>query len=91
MSVVIVGGNECMEWKYKDICTRNNCSVKVFCKYQGGLRQRIGDPDLMILFTHTVSHKMVQCALDSVSERTQIVRSHSSSASSLQQILKSYA
>ncbi len=90
MSVVIVGGNECMERKYRDICTRHGCHVKVFCKYQGGLHQRIGRPDLMILFTHTVSHKMVQCALDCVAEGTQVVRSHTSSASSLQQILMNY-
>lgn len=90
MSVVIVGGNECMERKYKEICSRHGCDAKVFCKYQGGMHSRIGSPDLMILFTHTVSHKMVQCALQSVSANTQVVRSHTSSIASLQQILQQY-
>ncbi len=39
-------------------------------------RERIGNPDLLILFTHTVSHKMIQCVLASVGGDTRIVRSH---------------
>ena len=30
MSVVIVGGNERMECKYKDICKKRGCKAKVF-------------------------------------------------------------
>lgn len=90
MSVVIIGGNECMERKYKEICSSHGCTAKVFCKYQGGMQQRIGSPDLMIFFTHTVSHKMVKCAMNSVTDGTQVIRSHTSSASSLQRILRQY-
>ena len=35
-------------------------------------RERIGNPDLLILFTHTVSHKMIQCVLASVGGDTRI-------------------
>lgn len=88
MSVVIIGGNECMERQYKELCKKNGCRAKVFCKYKNGMKEQIGTPDLMILFTHTVSHKMVQCALSEAGNRTQIIRSHKSSMASLKEILE---
>lgn len=88
MSVVIIGGNECMERRYKEVCGEHGCCAKVFCKYKSSLADRIGNPDLMILFTHTVSHKMVRCALDSAGDGTRVVRSHSSSMASLRSILE---
>lgn len=91
MSIVIIGGNECMERRYKEVCKRHGCDVKVFCKFKGGMKDRIGSPDLMILFTHTVSHKMVQYALNETAENTRVVRSHTSSISSLDQILAEHA
>ncbi|MDD6352047.1 MAG: DUF2325 domain-containing protein [Lachnospiraceae bacterium] len=91
MSVVIVGGNECMEGKYKEICNGHGCDAKVFCKLKGSLQGRIGSPDLMILFTNTVSHKMMRCAMQNIADKTQVVYSHSSSGSSLKQILQQYA
>ena len=30
MSVVILGGNECMERRYKELCQSYKCSAKVF-------------------------------------------------------------
>ena len=62
MSVVIVGGNECMVCKYQAICKQHGCKAKVFVKENGALKRKMGVPDLLILFTNTVSHKMVmQC------------------------------
>lgn len=91
MSVVIIGGNECMERSYRNLCREHGCSAKVFCKYKTGMGDRIGAADLMILFTNTVSHKMVQAALCSVDSGTQVVRTHSSSMASLKKILSDYA
>ena len=51
MSVVIIGGNECMERRYADFCSGCGYDAKVFCRYRGGMAERIGSPDLMILFT----------------------------------------
>lgn len=62
MSIVIVGGNERMEGKYLDICREYGCRAKVFTKEKGSLKKKLGCPDLVILFTGAVSHKMVnQC------------------------------
>ena len=88
MSIVIIGGNECMEREYIDLCKKHGCRAKVFCRFNNCMKCRIGSPDLMILFTHTVSHKMIQNALVGVDRRTTIVRSHTSSLSSLKEILE---
>ena len=59
MSIVIVGGNECMTCKYESICRAYGYKAKVFTKEKGGVKKKMGCPDLLILFTNTVSHKMV--------------------------------
>ena len=87
MSVVIVGGNECMVRRYKDLCSQYNCSAKVIVKMNAGLRD-LGQTDLLVLFTNTVSHKMVASALNGVKgQNTSIARCHSSSMSALKNIL----
>lgn len=92
MSVVIVGGHERMEGQYKQICKKYKCKAKVFTKMKSDLRNQIGSPDLVIIFTSTASHPMVHCAVTE-SERisAKIERSHSSSANALKGILEKYA
>lgn len=91
MSVVIIGGHERMENRYKEICKKYHHKPKIFTKIRSGLGRQIGDPDLVILFTATTSHEMVRCAV-AEAERTNAVleRSHSSSASALIRILEAY-
>lgn len=90
MSVVIVGGNECMVRRYKDLCGEYNCTAKVYPKMNGGLKN-IGTPDLLVLFTSTVSHKMVRCALNETKgQKTRVARSHSSSMAALKTILEEH-
>jgi len=87
VSVVIVGGNECMERQYKELCREYRCRVKVYTKTEG-LSGKIGSPDLLVLFTGTMSHKMLQGALRGVKGKdTVIARSHSSSQAALRSIL----
>ena len=88
MSVVIVGGNECMTRQYKELCREYGCKAKVFTQMTTGLKD-LGSPDLVVLFTSTVSHKMVQCALKGNEAR--IARSHSSSIAALRSILSEHA
>ncbi len=92
MSVVIIGGHERMENRYKEICKRYKHKSKVFTKMRADLGSQIGSPDLMILFTATASHKMVRCAVTECERNHTILeRSHSSSASALIHILEAYA
>lgn len=87
MSVVIVGGNECMVRQYKDLCKEYKCKARVYPKMKNGLKD-IGTPDLIVLFTNTVSHKMIRCALSEIKGRdVKIARSHSSSMAALKTIL----
>ena len=65
MSVVILGGNECMVRQYMDICDTFSCKAKVYPKMSACMK-KIGSPDLLILFTGTVSHKMIKCALNDI-------------------------
>ena len=50
MSVVILGGNECMERRYKELCGAYQCQAKVLTKPSGGLKNKLGRPDLIGLF-----------------------------------------
>lgn len=89
MSVVIVGGHDRMVCQYKKICKSFRCKTKVFTQMSAGMEKQIGKPDLLVLFTNTVSHKMIQCALDGTKGKsTEIVRCHSSSQAALMEILE---
>jgi len=91
MSVVIVGGNDCMVRKYMDVCESYKCSAKVFTQMKSGLKNKIGCPDLLILFTNTMSHKMMQCTMKETKGLDMVVaRSHSSSISALKNILDTH-
>lgn len=90
MSIAIVGGNDCMVHRYKQLCKAHKLKVKVFTQPQG-IKSQIGCPDLLILFTNTVSHKMINIALAAVPDKIPtIVRSHSSSLTALKNILDEY-
>ncbi len=91
VSVVIVGGNCKMHHLYKSCCKDYGCTAKVFTQMKGELKRKIGSPDLLILFTDTVSHKMVECAMCEARRSNACVeRIHSSSISALRSILESY-
>ena len=91
MSVAIVGGNECMERKYKQICEERGHKARVFTKPTTALRENMGCPDLIIVFTGTVSHTMVRCAMQAVKAFSPSVEhSRSASASALKEILSRY-
>ena len=56
------------------------------------LKNKIGEPDLMIFFTNCMSHKMVHCALDEIKGMdTRVERVQSASVASLKKILEKYA
>ena len=91
MSVVIIGGNERMVCQYADICKCYGCKAKVFEKENGPIRKKIGCPDLLILFTNTVSHKMViAAAQEAKRSNIPVARVHASSAAALKNELEEY-
>ena len=62
MSVLILGGNDCMTRQYKNICKSYGCKGKVFTHMEKGLRHRIGNPDIIVLFTSTATHQQADSA-----------------------------
>lgn len=89
MSIVIIGGNDRMICKYKEICKEYCCKAKVFTQMPGNFRNQIGNPDLLVLFTNTVSHKMVCSATKEAAKRNiTIARCHSSSSCALRNLLE---
>lgn len=91
MSIVIVGGHDRMVCRYKSICKNYGCKCKVFTQCPSNFKGQIGNPDLIILFTSTVSHKMVNVAAELADKSNTIVeRCHSSSSSALTSILQTY-
>ena len=90
MSVVIVGGNECMTRRYMELCEAYNCKAKVYPKLAGGMRN-VGSPDLVILFTNTMSHKMLRSVLCATKgSGTRIARCHTSSIAALKNLLSEH-
>ena len=91
MSIVIVGGHDRMASQYNSICKSYKFKLKLFTQIPCRFKEQIGCPDLMILFTNTVSHKMVVTAVQQAEKNgVTIARSHSSSGSALKEILDSY-
>lgn len=90
MSVVIVGGNECMTRRYCDLCKEYCCKAKVYPKFARGFKN-LGNPDLLVLFTSTMSHKMLQSVLSTTKgQNIRIARCHTSSMAALRQILETH-
>ena len=90
MSIVIVGGNECMECQYKEIVKNTDVS-KVFTKERGNVGKKMGCPDLLVMFTNTVSHKMMNTAVaEAKRKNVEVAWVHSSSASALKTLLAQY-
>ena len=83
MSVVIIGGHDRMVCQYKKVC-------KQFTQMSANLSKQIGSPDLIVLFTNTVSHKMVRCAVEEAGRcNADVIRCHTSSKNALEEILGS--
>ena len=91
MSVVIVGGNECMAGKYECICREHGYRAKVYTKESGSMKKKVGTPDLLILFVSTVSHKMALSVIQEAKKnRVPVARLMTSSGSALRAALSEH-
>ena len=91
-SVVILGGNECMECRYREACKSCGFKAKVFPKMCRDLRRKIGSPDLIILFTSTASHQLAMHAQEEAKKcNAKIAFCHSASMAALQNVLAEHS
>lgn len=91
MSIVIVGGHDRMHGRYKEICKRHGCKCKVFTQCPANFKNQIGSPDMVVVFTATVAHKMVNVAV-AQAERSgaKVCHCHSSGACALEEALATH-
>ena len=91
MSVVIVGGHDRMHCRYKEICKKFGCKCKVFTQCPANFKSQIGTPDIVIVFTGTVAHKMVNTAAEQAQKTGAFIKHcNSSSACALNAALAGY-
>jgi hypothetical protein len=89
MSIVVVGGHDRMSREYFDVCKKYNCKAKIFTQMKAGLNDKIGNPDVIILFTNVVSHKMVRKAKKEADRKNiKIINNHNSTVHSLEEIIR---
>ena len=80
-----------MERRYIDLCKSYSCKAKVYTKMKAGMKD-IGSPDLLVLFTNTMSHKMLRSVLSGKKTNDMLIeRCHTSSMNALKDILEKHA
>ncbi len=89
MSIILVGGHDRMHSVYKDTFSKMGHKVKIFTQMPAHFNKKIGKPDVILLFTKTVSHKMVITAMKEAKRKNiPVLRCHNSSTHSLWQSIK---
>ena len=89
MSIVVIGGNERMESCYKSIAKSFGYKTKIYTKMSRKMSKSIGEPDAIIIFTSTVSHKMTMKAEEEARRQNiPILRSHSSGKVAFENCIK---
>jgi hypothetical protein len=91
MSLILVGGHDRMHDAYKGVCSKRGHRVKVYTQLPARFDKMIGNPDGIILFTATVSHKMIHIAVKEAKRKNiPLFRCHNSSATSLTGALEQF-
>ncbi len=91
MSVVIVGGHDRMHCYYKEICKKYGCKCKVFTQCPANFQNQIGNPELIVVFTKTVAHKMLSVASKQAEKNGTVIKHcNSSGACALNETLAEY-
>jgi len=89
LSIVLIGGHDRMHDEYKTIGIEHGHRIKVFTQMTPRFEKSIGTPDAIVLFTSTVSHKMMHAAVkEAKKQRIPVIRCHTSSGNSLKETLK---
>lgn len=89
MSIILIGGHDRMHEMYRSIGDKHGHRMKVFTQMPAKFEKVIGSPDGMVLFTNTVSHKMVKAAMKEAKKKNiPVIRCHTSSANSLENSIK---
>ena len=90
--LVVDGGKIAEEGTYDELIAKKGIYYNLY-RLQMEAMKNIGSPDLLVLFTNTMSHKMVRCAMNEAKgqKNLRIVYSHASSKAALRSILEEHA
>lgn len=89
MSIVLVGGHDRMHREYKEIGKACGHRVKVFTQLTAQFAKSIGTPDAILIFTSTLSHKMLLIAeREAQRKNIPVVKCHTSSGMALKRSLQ---
>lgn len=89
MCIAIIGGLDRLRREYEERCKELGLNAKVFSQEVPGLRKRIINLDGIVIFTDCVSHNAMRDAQEAgKSAHIPVVKSHSSSVSSLTRCLQ---
>lgn len=89
MSILLIGGHDRMNCRYKEISSKCGHKLKVFTQFPKDFEKKIGQPDAMIIFTNTVCHKMVNVATSEAKRKDiPIFRCHTSSGVALERTIQ---
>lgn len=58
MNLLVIGGHERMERDYLQMAKASGYKTKIYTTASSKLSKTIGNPDAVVIFTSTVSHKM---------------------------------
>ncbi|CAK7077580.1 DUF2325 domain-containing protein [Tissierella carlieri] len=88
MCIVLVGGHDRMHDDYREIGDKHGYKMKIFTQMPSRFNKNIGEPQAIVLFTNTVSHKMALTATkEAKRKKIPILRCHTSSKNSLEETL----
>lgn len=89
MSFVLIGGHDRMHREYMQIGKEYGHKVKVFTQLPARFSKCIGCPDAILIFTSTLSHKMLKIAEQEARKKSiPLIKSHSSSGVALKKSIK---
>ncbi|WAW14265.1 DUF2325 domain-containing protein [Peptostreptococcus equinus] len=58
MSLLVIGGHERMERDYYKLAKNRGYKTKIYTTMSSQVKNSIGSPDAIVIFTSTVSHKL---------------------------------
>lgn len=89
MSVLVLGGHECMEKDYKSLLREKGYNTKIYTKMPSGLKKRIGNPDAIVLLMSTISHSMAELAIrDAKRKKIPVIKVKNSSKEAFYDCIK---
>ncbi len=89
MSLLVIGGHERMERDYYKLAKSRGYKTKVYTTMSSKVKNSIGSPDAIVIFTSTVSHKMTKTVESQAKKRSiPIIRHKNSSKVAFNQCLE---